>query len=267
MGTTSALNDRFQFARKNAFPHVFLSPQQLVNCIPPPADKTQGAGGCKGGDPADVYPYLHENGGVHETCQNYQAKNLYDDFKCDASGICLNCDPKKGCYPMGSPQGENNFTRSFVDEYGVIEDADTQKNHDQMVAEIGTRGPIGCGVCVTPEFENYSGGIFNDTTGCTSMDHEISIAGYGTTDDGVDYWIGRNSWGTYWGEDGWYVQRVIALLHDDDVSILCAHDKRLVAPKQVPFGSWIKQSRCGAVLRLGDAEALRGRRLFFSGGF
>ena len=71
-GTTSALNDRFQMARKNAFPHVFLSPQQLVNCIAAPKDKTQGAGGCLGGDPADVYPFLHTVGGVHETCQNYQ---------------------------------------------------------------------------------------------------------------------------------------------------------------------------------------------------
>ena len=85
-GTTSALNDRFQLANKNTFPHVFLSPQQLVNCIPPPADKSQGGGGCDGGDPSDVYPFLHKNGGVHETCQNYQAKNLYKDFKCDAIG-------------------------------------------------------------------------------------------------------------------------------------------------------------------------------------
>ena len=43
------------------------------------------------------------------------------------------------------------------------------------------------GVCVTPEFENYKGGIFKDASGCTSIDHEISIAGYGS-EGGVDYW-------------------------------------------------------------------------------
>ena len=55
-GATSALNDRYQMQRKNAFPHVFMAPQMLVNCMPPPKDTTQGAGGCLGGDPAEVGP-------------------------------------------------------------------------------------------------------------------------------------------------------------------------------------------------------------------
>ena len=35
----------------------------------------------------------------------------------------------------------------------------------------------------------------------------IVIAGWGSTDDGLDYWIGRNSYGTRWGEGaggGWF---------------------------------------------------------------
>ena len=203
-GPTSALNDRFNLAAKGAWPQVFLSPQHLVNCMPPPADKSQGNGGCLGGDPAEVAPFLAASGGVHETCQNYQAKNLYDDFKCDAIGVCKNCAPgKKGCFAMGAPLNQNNFTRYYPQEWGRINSTDPKANHKQMVAEIGARGPISGSICVTAEFEVYTGGVFKDTTGCTSLDHSISIAGYGTDPDHGDYWVIRNSWGTYWGEQGW----------------------------------------------------------------
>lgn len=31
----------------------------------------------------------------------------------------------------------------------------------------------------------------------------VQLSGWGT-EDGVDYWIGRNSWGTYWGDRGFF---------------------------------------------------------------
>jgi len=49
-------------------------------------------------------------------------------------------------------------------------------------------------MAVTDEFENYTGGIFVDQTGAKSLDHDISIVGYGV-ENGIKFWKVRNSWG------------------------------------------------------------------------
>jgi len=45
---------------------------------------------------------------------------------------------------------------------------------------------------------NYKSGILK----CLSIriDHAALLVGYGTDDDGIDYWLIKNSWGRYWGE-------------------------------------------------------------------
>lgn len=55
----------------------------------------------------------------------------------------------------------------------------------------------------TPDFHAYKGGIFNDTTNSNKLTHFVSLVGYGV-ENGIDYWIGKNSWGTYWGENGFF---------------------------------------------------------------
>jgi cathepsin X len=84
--------------------------------------------------------------------------------------------------------------------YRVDEFAHFSGEH-AMMQEIYQRGPIACGIAVTDAMENYTSGIFEDTTGDYDVTHEVSIVGFGE-ENGTPYWLIRNSWGTHWGIDG-----------------------------------------------------------------
>lgn len=71
-----------------------------------------------------------------------------------------------------------------------------------MQTEIYKRGPITCSISTPDDFTyEYRGGVFRGHTNTTvaEIDHDVEVVGWGTR-DGVDYWIVRNSWGTFWGK-------------------------------------------------------------------
>jgi C1A family cysteine protease len=56
----------------------------------------------------------------------------------------------------------------------------------------------------TAYFQSYTSGIMDSTACGTTLDHAVVIVGYGTSSTGVAYWTVRNSWGTSWGENGYF---------------------------------------------------------------
>jgi C1A family cysteine protease len=67
-----------------------------------------------------------------------------------------------------------------------------------MKQALADGGPIVATLALYEDFRSYSGGIYKHTHGAFVGSHAVTLVGY---DDTEGYWIGKNSWGTDWGED------------------------------------------------------------------
>ena len=52
-------------------------------------------------------------------------------------------------------------------------------------------------------FQLYKSGVYDDPECGDQLDHGVAAVGYGTTEDGIDYFVVRNSWGETWGDGGY----------------------------------------------------------------
>ncbi|CAJ0565823.1 unnamed protein product, partial [Mesorhabditis spiculigera] len=82
-------------------------------------------------------------------------------------------------------------------------------NVSQTVTFIKNQGPVTACFYVCNSFYAYASGVY--TANCTPNSpgfqggHAVAIIGYGTTAAGVNYWLARNSWGTDWGINGYFM--------------------------------------------------------------
>jgi cathepsin L len=56
-------------------------------------------------------------------------------------------------------------------------------------------------------FQFYSSGVYNEpqcVNGWDQLDHGVTVVGYGHDESSkLDYWIVKNSWGEFWGQEGY----------------------------------------------------------------
>merc|ERR1712119_37067 len=79
----------------------------------------------------------------------------------------------------------------------------TESGDEETLKKLVTKhGAVSTGVAAAGAFSQYKGGIFSGCSSTARPDHAVAVVGYGT-ENGVDYWLIKNSWGTSWGEKGY----------------------------------------------------------------
>eukprot|EP00978_Attheya_sp_CCMP212_P040105 scaffold215479_cov42-Attheya_sp.AAC.1 len=203
-GAMSALADRIKIAREAKGEEINLSIQFILNC------GTKVAGSCHGGSASGAYHFVYENGFVpYDTCMPYTACSSesddgfcpHVDTTCSAMNTCRTCDTFAG--NGGACAAISVFPNTTIAEYGTYNLFTMDKVH-KIKAEVFARGPVAAGINAEPIID-YKGGIVKDEQLFHKMvNHIVSIVGWGVDEtDGTEYWIVRNSWGTYWGEMGY----------------------------------------------------------------
>eukprot|EP01026_Neomeris_dumetosa_P054483 TRINITY_DN4901_c0_g2_i1.p1 TRINITY_DN4901_c0_g2~~TRINITY_DN4901_c0_g2_i1.p1 ORF type:complete len:331 (+),score=35.01 TRINITY_DN4901_c0_g2_i1:83-1075(+) len=180
MSSTSALADRDNIRRNDTAMGTYLSVQNVIDCT---------HGSCAhGGWSRQVSKYAYSKGIPDETCNNYQAI----DQMCDLHNECYSCWPGD-CFAI------KHYSRLKISEYGRV------KGREQMMKEIYARGPITCQIDATNFLcYNYTSGVLAEYQEKVKYDHDISVVGWGIDEDGVEFWLIRNSWGKPFGEKGFF---------------------------------------------------------------
>jgi cathepsin X len=206
---TGALTDRYNIATNNIQAGgIQLAPQNLLNF-----NSRVSGGSCNGGDPLKAYDFIHSYGISDDTCSPYAGLNWLRGFEVaamtsveDVQGHqCYTCNWNGVCEYVP----KTLYNLYSVDEFGTVQ------GEEDMMAEIYARGPIACMInSESEDFCRYKGGVLkcddeNDPHCKVKFtDHVVVIAGWGVeAETGMPYWVGRNSYGTQWGEGvggGWF---------------------------------------------------------------
>lgn len=106
------------------------------------------------------------------------------------------CHPKSGGdFPYGSVTGQYNLWNT----------------NEKDMKDLVYLNPVTTTIQAN-YLGDYSGGILSDSRCCSqatdpnckyNLNHEITVVGYGR-ESGMDYWLVKNSWDTWFGENGYF---------------------------------------------------------------
>jgi C1A family cysteine protease len=111
--------------------------------------------------------------------------------------------PDEACYPyVAQDQDCTNLCQDWRSRATKIASWREITKPDEMKQWLSARGPLVATMTVYEDFVRfYVGDVYRYVSGELGGGHCISIIGY---DEEGQFWIGKNSWGTGWGESGFF---------------------------------------------------------------
>jgi hypothetical protein len=168
--TAAALESSVLLVNRTPNQQYNFSEQVLVSC--------SGAGTCGGGYIGSASNYIRDWGLPVESCFPYTATNN------SCSNACSTY--QADTWAITSWHYAGNTTAPSVD---------TIKN------ALNTYGPLVTTFDVYDDFFSYRSGVYQYAKGTLAGGHAVLIVGY---DDTLQCFICKNSWGTGWGESGFF---------------------------------------------------------------
>jgi C1A family cysteine protease len=167
-GTLAAVEGVFQVQRSNPSSGIDLSEAELFYC-----DAAQGGYTCETGWwPDEAFKHVQAQGVVDEACFPYTAGD-------QACNLCSDADNR----------------RTAINGYHLIQSTADMKD---FLANVG---PLTTCFNVYDDFFYYQGGIYQHTSQNLVGGHCVAVVGY---DDNQRFWVCKNSWGSGWGEQGFF---------------------------------------------------------------
>lgn len=164
------------------------STQDLISCA------KFGSGACQGGRINYAFDWVVSDGLVTEKCMPYTSQNgTVEACPASVGPSTRTCTTAGEKWDAASCTGEPNdlFTP------------------DLMKQGIMQLGAVAAGYTVFQDFYNYKSGIYQHVSGKMLGGHAIKVVGWGvqnatTSTPEIEYWIVANSWGSVWGESGYF---------------------------------------------------------------
>jgi len=141
---------------------------------------------CDGGNFYELASHFSQKGVVLESCDGYVAANV----ACNSS-----------CAYIKTLLGWNIICTDAVPSYTVLQ------NYIQTHGPVYTTVYAGNGDAWDTEFNNYNGSYTMYYAGTEATNHAVLIVGWDDNlvhADGTGGWIVKNTWGTGWGDNGYF---------------------------------------------------------------